>query len=319
MRTLSTLSLLVLVALLAFAGCANPFLSDDQFAWNEKVRLETRIVMSDNASGLQPAVIFAAGSSPVDFEDYTPGYRETFLAGVFHERGYAVTYYNKRGIGESTGNWKWSSIEERAEDLLSVVEYVRSQPGIDPERIGIVGHSQGGWVVQLAGSMDDSIAFVVSLAGPTVSVREQDSHGTESYFRCDGYSEEEIAEELEKLETQHERKIAIGSWFPFFQLRYSANIYVYDPREAISDLTQPTLLAYGESDPLVPVEPNLVRFREIFPSGPPANFTWHVVSGGDHSFHVTNSPCVDYYEALEYPYSEDFVTFLGSWVDGLGI
>ena len=165
--------------------------------------------------------------------------------------------------------------------------------------------------------MDGSLAFAVSLAGPTVSVSEQILHDIESSVRCSRGTDEDVADALAREEAGQERKIAVGSWFPFFQLRYSANILQYDPREAIGALTMPTMLAFGGNDPLVPIGPNLERFAEIFPGGAPDNFTWNVVSGGDHAFHVTHSACVGYEEALAYPYSQEFVTTLGAWIDDL--
>ncbi len=65
------------------------------------------------------------------------------------EQGYAVLYCNKRGLGESTGNWKKNSFQGRADDAYAAVSYLKSLPFIDGNRIGISGHSQGGWIAFL--------------------------------------------------------------------------------------------------------------------------------------------------------------------------
>ena len=75
---------------------------------------------------------------------FTPGFTEQLIESLYLPRDMAILYFNKRGIGESTGNWKWGSIERRADDLLAAVEYLRAMPEIDPDAVGIIGHSQGG-------------------------------------------------------------------------------------------------------------------------------------------------------------------------------
>ena len=312
--------ILVAVTGILMAGCMTQFPYGGTSIQADGAVLEAQLVVPDGGRDVKPAVIFSGGSSPVDFRDYTPGFRETLIEEIFLSRDYAVLYVNKRGLGDSSGNWRWSSIEERAEDTLAAVEHLRTLPGIDHENIGLIGHSQGGWVVQLAGSMDEDLAFVVSLAGPTVSVREQDTHRIENEVRCEGGTEADIETATERLARKHERNISAGRWFPFFSLRYASNIYQYNPENAIRNLTQPTLLAFGELDYLVPPAENYERFDEIFGSGgSPAYVTLHTVANANHGFKVVESMCESYEDSLSKPYSDEFADYLGSWVDGLGL
>jgi uncharacterized protein len=309
--------IMVVVALSTFAaGCAALY-GPDQFFESEGARLEYEIMVPTGGAELKPAVVFAVGSGTSGYQNYAPGFREELIESIFLPRDYAIYYFNKRGVGDSTGNWKWGSIEEQATDVLAAVDHLRSTPGIDPDRIGIIGHSQGGWVVQLAGSLDPDVDFVISLSGPTVSVREQDSYRAENDLRCEGASEEEIELELAKLNAKHERNISVGGWFPFFELRLAANLYRYDPTAAIQGLTQPTLLAFAGFDSMVHNARNLARFEEQFPDGTPSNITIHSVPGTDHMFRAAESTCWDYYDAIGNPYSEDFQTYMAAWVDAL--
>ena len=141
-----------------------------------RVRLEAELVMPAGGEDVKGAVVFSVGSGGGNFRDYIPGFEERLIDSIYLPRDIAVFYFNKRGVGKSTGNWKWGSIEQQAEDTLAAVEYLRSLPEIDPDNIGLLGHSQGGWVVQLAGSLDPRIAHVVSLAGPAVTVLARISH-----------------------------------------------------------------------------------------------------------------------------------------------
>jgi pimeloyl-ACP methyl ester carboxylesterase len=282
---------------------------------NGKIQLEAELVIPPGGEQKKAVAVFLGGSSAVHFQDYVRGFTEKLIEDIFLPRDISVLYFNKRGIGSSTGNWKRSSIEERAEDALAALEYLRGLPTVDPERIGVIGHSQGGWVAQLSGFMDRNIAFVISLAGPTVSVREQDLKNVEIMLRCEGYEGEKLERKVARRNRAHNRMVFFGKFIPFFQLRYMSNILPYDPSEAISGLTQPTLLAFAELDSMVPPEQNRTRFGEIFPNGAPQNITWHEAEKTDHMFRITDTICFDWEASLENPYSEEFRRFLAAWVD----
>lgn len=195
------------------------------------------------------------------------------------------------------------------------MEYLRTLPEIDGERIGLVGHSQGGWVVQLAGSLDKRVNLVVSLAGPTVTVQEQVLKNVELQLICEGYEEKELERKLRKQEQKNKRQIFFGKWFPFFELRLMSNILPFDPTEALRSLTQPALLAFAELDSMVPPDQNRTRFEEIFPKGAPSHVTWFTAESTDHMFRITDTVCFDYDASLNNSYSEEFRTFLGAWID----
>ena len=282
---------------------------------NGRAGLDSQLVTPAGGEAVKGAVVFVMGSGGGNVRDYVPGYKEQLVESIFLPRDIAILYVNKRGAGDSSGSWKWGSIERRTDDILAAVNYLRTLPEIDPDAIGVIGHSQGGWVVQLAGSLDPRIAFVVSLAGPTVTVAEQDLARVELGLRCEGYTDDDLARELAKRDRAHQRMIAVGGWFPFFELRYMHNILPYDPADALRGLSQPTLLAFGELDSMVPPEQNSERFNEIFPTGAPKNITWFTTPRSDHMFRITDTVCFDYYASIDNPYSEEFRAVLTGWVD----
>jgi uncharacterized protein len=94
-------------------------------------------------------VVFIRGSGSGDMKEYFPGFMDKYLRDVFLHQGYGLVYQNKRGIGNSTGNWKKdSSFDSMSDDVLAVIEYYKNLDSISSDSIGIIGHSQGGWVVQ---------------------------------------------------------------------------------------------------------------------------------------------------------------------------
>ena len=97
-----------------------------------------------------PAVLLIAGSGALD-RDETISYHKPFLVLADHltRRGIAVLRVDKRGVGDSTGeklvgDYANTTLMDLADDVFAGVEYLKSRKDIDPQRIGLLGHSEGG-------------------------------------------------------------------------------------------------------------------------------------------------------------------------------
>lgn len=121
-----------------------------------------------------PAVVLVSGSGAQDRNSALAGHRPFLvLADHVTRGGVAVLRTDDRGVGGSTGSTFGSTIDDRARDVLAAVRFLGERPGIDRERIGVLGHSEGGWVVPLAAAeAPGEIAFAVLMAGPGQSPRE---------------------------------------------------------------------------------------------------------------------------------------------------
>ena len=123
--------------------------------------------------GRHPAVAFVHGSGSTE-RAYLPD-----LQALLVRNGVAVLAYDKRGIGQSSGFYPGESptagaIDVLARDAAAAARFLRSQPEIDPARVGLAGHSQAGWIMPLAGSRDPAIRFLVVFSGPAVTADEND-------------------------------------------------------------------------------------------------------------------------------------------------
>ncbi|MFH1494694.1 MAG: alpha/beta fold hydrolase [Pseudomonadota bacterium] len=85
------------------------------------------------------------------------------LAAPLHRAGYALLFFDARSHGQSDLD-TFSSMPRFAEDLDHVAGWLKCQPGVDPQRIGLVGHSVGAAAALLAASRRDDLAAVVSIA-----------------------------------------------------------------------------------------------------------------------------------------------------------
>ncbi|MCA9784992.1 MAG: alpha/beta fold hydrolase [Candidatus Cloacimonetes bacterium] len=94
-------------------------------------------------------------------------------AGGLVERGIAVLYPDKRGSGNSGGDWRTSSFEQIADDGIAALELLRQQPGVDSSKVGVIGFSQGGQIVPLMASRSASVGFVIDVSGAVLPLVEQ--------------------------------------------------------------------------------------------------------------------------------------------------
>jgi hypothetical protein len=108
--------------------------------------------------------------------------------------GFAVLRYDPPGVGRSKGARGFESLDSRAEEAVAAARYLRSRPDIQPDRVGLWGVSQGGWVISMAAAdAPQEIAFIISASGSGVSVAEEQVYGVEAQTRATGVSEEDVA------------------------------------------------------------------------------------------------------------------------------
>jgi pimeloyl-ACP methyl ester carboxylesterase len=115
--------------------------------------------------GPHPAVVLVHGSGAATR-------RIGFFTSVYERLGIATLSFDKRGAGESTGNWKSASFTDLAGDVLAGVALLKARQDIDGTRIGLDGSSQGGWVGSIAASMSPDVAWLQVRVGSGVSVVE---------------------------------------------------------------------------------------------------------------------------------------------------
>jgi pimeloyl-ACP methyl ester carboxylesterase len=111
-------------------------------------------------------VVLVSGSGPQDRDESIAGHRPFLvLADHLARRGIASLRYDDRGTALSTGNFAASTTADNASDALAAVRFLRGQPGISTDRIGIVGHSEGAQIATMVGARQPEVAFIVMLAG----------------------------------------------------------------------------------------------------------------------------------------------------------
>src|SRR5262252_10492392 len=109
-----------------------------------------------------PAVVMGHGSGRVTRDQLVWASRH------FTDLGFAVLRFDKRGVGESTGQFVFVGTKDSpwvfpqlASDVAAGVRFLRTRHEIDGRRIGLFGVSQAGWILPLAARDLGDIAFMV--------------------------------------------------------------------------------------------------------------------------------------------------------------
>ncbi|WP_367281743.1 alpha/beta hydrolase family protein [Ilumatobacter sp.] len=170
---------------------ATPEQIDIQFAWGG-LALAGSLHLPSGA-GPHPAVVMAQGSGPADRDSggYFEPIRRTFL-----DRGIATFAFDKPGCGASTGDWRHYGLAGRADQTVAALDLTRNHAAVDPERVGIWGHSQGGWLVQMLAGRPIELAFAIASSAPTIGVQDQILYDVEHTLRDHDHGDRDVGDAL---------------------------------------------------------------------------------------------------------------------------
>jgi hypothetical protein len=198
-----------------------------------------------------------------------------FLAGRLARAGIAVLVYDKRGVGESTGDWHAASFDDLAHDAAAAVALLRARPDIRADAVGLYGNSQGATYAPLAAQEAPGVAFVIASAASGVAMDELERYSLRNALGVARLPRDDAAlarryvdavvdvayhgEPRAKLDDVA-RSAAGKPWFmalPAPDDSYWAlarRIAAYDPLAHWKRVGVPALLVYGSADERTPVE-----------------------------------------------------------------
>lgn len=125
-----------------------------------------------NQGNKHPVAILISGSGQQDRDETIFGHKPFLvIADYLTRQGIAVLRVDDRGMGQTTGKETLlhATSYDFAMDVIASIEYLKNREDINPNQIGLIGHSEGGIIASIIGGMRNDIAFIVSLAGVSVS------------------------------------------------------------------------------------------------------------------------------------------------------
>jgi pimeloyl-ACP methyl ester carboxylesterase len=114
-----------------------------------------------------PAVILVSGSGQQTRDSDIFGFKVfKTLSDSLVAKGIAVLRYDDRGVGQSGGDPQLCTTFDFVDDANAAIDFLKGQKHINPNKIGVIGHSEGGVIAANLASKRKDLAFVVTMAGP---------------------------------------------------------------------------------------------------------------------------------------------------------
>ncbi|MEW6286177.1 MAG: alpha/beta fold hydrolase [Chloroflexota bacterium] len=266
-----------------------------------------------------PAVILVPGSGAATRNGSWNMYRS--IGEYLAERGFAVLLYDKRGVGGSTGDWESETFDERAQDVAAMIAFLQARAEIDPDRIGLIGHSQGAYIAPLvAAKYSNDVKFVVLLAGSGQKVWDQILTNERAESLGNGLSEEEVNEKVADLEGQLRFIQKVQAPCRFFKAHYLCFVLDYNPAPALQALTVPTLALYAELDTQVPPDVNIPLIESALETASNDDYMIHTFEKSNHWFAPAEiGTTAEMRELMQnrngYDLVPGFLEMIGDWIE----
>lgn len=316
-----------LVTLFSFVFnlCAQQVTEERVAIKNGKHTIDGLLILPENTQEPVPAIIFLGGSGGWEIVDSYlrdpsksyANFLSFYLEDYIRQNQVAFLYLNKRGFGKSTGKYGRADLVDRASDANAAFQFLKTYSRIDASKIGMIGHSQGGWVAQIAAAQNADIAFVVSFAGPTVGVKQQTYTDYANQFDCQyGKGSIKSKRALKKKKIELGVGSVIGKLIGGSAAEY-ARMVRYKNDQTLRSINIPTLLLFGGNDLIVPAKENIDYLNQVFNGAVPKNFTVWTGPNLNHAFHEVPNGCMDYLESLALPESRDLQQFLQNWLSSV--
>lgn len=304
-------------------------------------------------SGKHTAVILIAGSGPNDRDETIFAHKPFWvLADHLTRQGIAVLRYDKRGVGESEGEYFIATTKDFAEDVEAAISYLKTRQEIDTMNIGLIGHSEGGIIAPMVANKNSDVKFVVLMAGLGVTGTElvlaQHQHEFDKlsltndnkeklndnlidlYANVQNWTEyagnDEERQQLKKdlgalwenlaLKTQREtqKETFIKQTTAKIISPWFRYFLKIDPAEFIQNLSIPVFAINGENDKQVEYQRNLYQIENALKRA--NNKLYHIKSypNLNHLFQESNTGEISEYGEIEQTISPIVLSDIENWI-----
>ncbi len=329
-----------------------PYREEEVGYKNEKdnVKLAGTLTLP-RGEGKFPAVVLITGSGAQDRDSTVLGHRPFLvLADYLTRKGIAVLRVDDRGIGGSDLGSPFATTENYAGDVLAGVEYLKSRKEINSEKIGLIGHSEGGVIAPIAAVRSKDIAFIVLLAGAgqtgadviltQMALLGERSGETEETIanavdlqknlfsiiksepddkRAETKIEEMLARRKSKMNERELKAFApteagIKTQMPLLLSAWYRYFLAYDPRPTLEKVKIPVLALNGENDLQISSKENLALISAALETGKNKDFTVKSFPKLNHLFQTSRTGLTDEYKTIDETIAPQVLETIADWI-----
>ncbi|WP_244248509.1 alpha/beta hydrolase family protein [Flavobacterium foetidum] len=327
-----------------------PYYTEEVVFKNVKEGIELSGTLSlPKKEGMFPVAILISGSGPQNRDEELMGHKPFLvLSDYLVRRGIGVLRYDDRGTAKSGGVFKTAVTADFAQDALSAVEYLKTRKEVNKNKIGLIGHSEGGLIAPIVANKSKKTAFIVLMAGPAIS-GDQLLLTQQVYIgKALGKSEAEIQKSKSENEKAFEivKKYSDPAELKANMIRYITEIsqndpakpegisqkdYVegqvarilnpwmtsfirYNPEPALEKVNCPVLALNGEKDLQVVPKENLAAINKALSKGGNKNSTVKELPGLNHMFQECSTGLPSEYSQIEQTISPLALRTVSEWI-----
>ena len=116
-----------------------------------------------------PAVLLITGSGPQNRDEEIMEHKSfAVIADHLTKKGFIVLRVDDRGTGKTTGNFASATSADFAKDVEGGIHFLKARKEVDMQKIGLLGHSEGGMIAQIVAAKRKDINFLILMAAPGI-------------------------------------------------------------------------------------------------------------------------------------------------------
>lgn len=235
-----------------------------------------------------------------------------FMADALARAGLAVLAFDKRGNGESTGDYLTASFDSLAADAAAAVLFLSRQPGVDAHRVGVWGLSQGAFIAPLVAARVPGLAFIVAVSAPGMPLGLAAAYQDSMRLHAAGFDAADVRRAVtidrrlydwlatgrdraelgalldEASSTRWRRASSLPERLP--AARTLESWYwrgrTLDPLPGWQKVRPPVLLLYGAADELIPARASAKAVERALRRGGNHDVTLAIYPGANHVLRV---------------------------------
>lgn len=287
-------------------------------------RLIGTLTRPTSAMGAGPVALLVSGSGPIDRNSNMKRMSIDVMRQVAEhlaQSGISSFRYDKRGVGESEGDYMATGFHDNVADARAAVDALRSNPELADCPIVIVGHSEGALIATELGAADPTLAGSVLLAGTATTgedvLRWQAEGVSETLPRAVKMLLGLLRQDLVKTQTKRLAQIrestddTIRMQMVKINAKWMREFMAYDPREVLAKIHVPVLAITGAKD--VQVNPADVDQIVELVGG---DATGHVVDDVTHLLRSDDGPATvrTYKKQVKRPVDVRVLRMVSTWI-----
>jgi uncharacterized protein len=298
---------------------------------------------------IRAAAILITGSGGQDRDETLFGHKP-FLVIADHltKQGYAVLRMDDRGMGGSGGSMETSTSADFVTDIEAAMNFLQKRADMPKNKIGLIGHSEGGMIAPMLAAQRNDVAFVIMMAGPGIKIVDLYTQQRELVFSTMGLPAESVSQitRLDRIAFDKINQLPLGAGPDESLLKIGQRIFAsagapdeetqtkqakelmkawtstwfryflqFDPEPFLAETKAPILAINGELDIQVTAKENLAGIKETLANNSHPDFETKAYPQLNHLFQPAKTGAITEYAKIEQTIAPIVLEDIAKWLN----